>query len=79
MEVEIRLWGNIGYYLTEDKGKFLLKKRLDGQKTIQELIGELRLPQELSFVVSVNGKVTDADYLLKDGDRIALFLPTAGG
>jgi molybdopterin converting factor small subunit len=33
----------------------------------------------LSFVVSVNGKVTDADYLLKDGDQIALFLPTAGG
>ena len=79
MEVEIRLWGNIGYYLPEDKGKFLLKKRFDGQKTIQELIGELRLPQELSFVVSVNGKVTDADYLLKDGDQIALFLPTAGG
>jgi len=79
MEIEIKLWGNIGYYLPEGRGRFSLKKSFDREKTVQEVLEELNLPKELHYVITVNGRVVDAEYVLKDKDEMALFRAISGG
>jgi molybdopterin converting factor small subunit len=79
MQVEIRLWGNIGYYLPEGRGSFSLKKSFDKETTIRELVGVLRLPKDLTFIITVNSRIVEGDYTLKDGDQVALFRPSSGG
>lgn len=79
MEVEIKLWGNIGHYLPEGSSRFSLTRSLDKDTTVQEVVKELKLPKELSIIITVNGRRADASYILKDRDVVALFLPTGGG
>ena len=79
MEIEIKLWGNIAYYLPEDRGRFSLRKSLDEGKTVQQLVEELRLPKQLNYIITVNGRAIETEYALKDGDVVALFAPFSGG
>lgn len=79
MEIEIRLWGSISYYLPEGRGKFALKKSVEPGTTVQKLVEELNLPKELNFLITVNGKSIESEYTLQDGDEVALFQPTSGG
>lgn len=81
MEIDIRLRGNISYYLPEGRGRFSLRKSFDEEKTVQEVVKELGLPKDLNHIVAVNGKVieTEIDRPLEDGDEVALFTPNSGG
>jgi len=79
VEIEIKLWGNIAYHSQEARGRFSLKKSVDEGKTVQELIGELKLPEGLQYIITVNDKTIEAEYFLKDGDEVALFAPFSGG
>ena len=79
MEIEIRLWGSISYYLPEGRGKFSLKKSVEPGTTVQKLVEELNLPKELNFLITVNGKGIESEYVLQEKDEVALFQPTSGG
>lgn len=79
VEIEIKLWGNIAYHSPEAKGRFSLKKSLDEGKTVQEVVEELKLPKDLNYILTVNGRTIEAEYFLKDGDEVALFTPFSGG
>lgn len=79
MEIEIRLWGNISYYLPEGRGKFSLRKSVEPGTTVQKLVEELNLPKELNFLITVNGKGIESEYVLQEKDEVALFQPTSGG
>lgn len=79
MEIGIRLWGSIPYYLPEGRGKFYVKKSVEPGTTVQELVGELNLPKELYFLTTVNGRTIEGEYTLQEGDEVDLFLPTSGG
>ena len=79
MEIEIKLWGNIAYHSAEAKGRFSLKKSLDEGKTVQEVVEGLGLLKGLNFIVTVNGRAIEAEYVLKDGDEVALYTPFSGG
>ncbi len=79
MEIEIKFWGNIGYYSPEARGRFSLKKSLDEGKTVQEVIEDLKFPKELNYIITVNNRTIEAEYFLKDGDEVALFAPFSGG
>ena len=79
MEIVIRFWGNIGYFVPEARGKFSLRKSFDGRRTVQMLVEELSLPKDLNVVIAVNNRVVEDEYVLKDRDEVALFTPTSGG
>jgi thiamine biosynthesis protein ThiS len=84
MEIEIKLWGGIAYYSPEGRGKFSLKRHLEKEATVQEVVEGLQLPKDLRFVIAVNGEVIESEYglkeyVLKDGDEVALFTPSSGG
>ena len=79
MEITIRLWGSISYYLPEGRGKFFLKKSVEPGTTVQKVVEELDLPRELYYLITVNGKAIESEYVLQERDEVALFQPTSGG
>ena len=79
MEIEIKLWGNIAYHSAEARGRFSMRKPIEDGKTVQELVAELKLPQDLHYIVTVNGRAIESEYVLKNGDEVALYSPFSGG
>ena len=79
MEIAIKLWGNIAYHSQEAKGRFSLKKSMSKGATVQRLVEELKLPDGLNYIVTVNGRTIETEYFLKDGDEVALYSPFSGG
>ena len=51
----------------------------DGEKTIHDLIHELKLPDDIPRIIIVNGIHAEPDHVIKDGDVVSLFPPLAGG
>ncbi|GFP27811.1 MoaD/ThiS family protein [Candidatus Hakubella thermalkaliphila] len=47
--------------------------------TVQDILVREQLPLQIARVVMVNGRRVEMDYLLKDGDEMAVFPPVAGG
>ena len=79
MEVVIKLWGNLSYYLPAWRGKFLIRKSLQEGQTVRDLVNELGLPKEMDIIIAVNETVAEGSEVLQDGDEVALFRPTSGG
>ena len=79
VEIIIKFWGNIGYFVPQARGKFSLRKSFNGTKTVQMLVKELGLPKDLNFVIAVNNRVVEDEYVLEDRDEVALFTPGSGG
>ena len=79
MEIEIKLWGSIPYYLPEGKGKFSLRKSVEPGTTVQAVVEELNLPKDLYFLITVNGRVIEEECVLREKDEVALFQPYSGG
>lgn len=81
MEIVVRLWGNIGYYLPEERGKFTVRRSLKKGQTVQDIVEGLNLPKDLDIIIAVNEKIIEGRYEheLKDGDEVTLFRPASGG
>ena len=79
MRVEIRLFGNLGSYVSEGSNRSSFTNVLERETTVQEVVTELNIPAEIYFIVVVNGMRVNPDYILKDGDQVNLFRPTGGG
>lgn len=79
MKIELNLFASLAEYLP-DKGKGN-PNRLDLAEgtTIQGLIALLRIPPEAPKIIFRNGIKALTDEALKDGDRVGLFPPLAGG
>jgi len=52
---------------------------MDEGKTANELVEELKLPNGLNYIVTVNGRTIETEYFLKEGDEVALYSPFSGG
>ena len=79
MEIEIKLYGNLGHYLSDGVNRFAFRKSVGEQTTVQEMMRELGVPEQIPIVVIVNGRRVERDYVFKDGDAVNVFRPTGGG
>ena len=52
---------------------------IDEAETVKDILDKLGVPAKDVKNVIVNGRKRSIDYLLVDGDRVALFPPIAGG
>lgn len=52
---------------------------MDEAETVKDNLDKLGVPAKDVKNVIVNGRKRSIDYLLADGDRVALFPPIAGG
>ncbi len=80
MKIELKLYASLGRYLPQA----VLEKRQNYLEvgegtTIKTLLENLKVPLETVKLIFVNGVHAKDDEVLKDGDRLGVFPPVAGG
>jgi sulfur carrier protein ThiS len=80
MRIELKLYASLGKYMPqvplEAKPGYLEIKE---GTTVKALLEELKVPLEAVKLVFVNGVHAKGDDVLKEGDRLGVFPPVAGG
>jgi sulfur-carrier protein len=80
MRIEVRLFASLARYMPA-RGATESPEMLevaDGL-TVQELLRQLQVPPGAVKVVFLNGRHASGDQVLKQGDRVGIFPPVAGG
>jgi molybdopterin synthase sulfur carrier subunit len=79
MIIELNLFASLSDYLPDrEKGNPNLVELTEGT-SIGELIALLEIPPEAPRIIFLNGVHAGREAPLKDGDRVGLFPPLAGG
>lgn len=79
MTVEIRLFATFRDFLPPGSNTFSFTKVLKEETTIEEVLRELKLPEDTPKIIILNGVHADAGRVLQDGDVLSLFPPIGGG
>lgn len=80
MRIELKLYASLARYGPEDSvGKPPQAMEIAEGTTVKGLLGVLKVPEEAVKVVFVNGIHVRGEEVLKEGDRVGVFPPVAGG
>lgn len=77
--VYLRLYASLTKYLNGATAGEPVPMDLKAGSSVSRLISSLGIGEEEVFLVSVNGKIEDRDYVLPDNAEVSLFGPIAGG
>ena len=75
IQIDLRLFVTLSGYLPENNERLEIHENT----TVEKLILDLGIPDDLVKLIFVNGKRQDRSYKLKHGDRVGLFPPVGGG
>jgi len=75
VQVEVRLFA----YLRQLSNGSFQEMELKEGSTVLDLIDALKLRDEKSLIIMVNGRREEMTKVLQDGDRIGIFPPVGGG
>ena len=80
IRIELRLFASLAPYMPS-KGTIDDSNTIEISEgiTVDMLIDQLRIPNDTVKVVFLNGIHAKGDEILKDGDRVGIFPPVAGG
>jgi len=78
IQVELRLFGDLRKYHDTplDVGHDM---RVEEGTSILDVVHKLGVPVDETKIILVNGRHKELDYILSDGDRLAIFPAVAGG
>ena len=79
MKVEMNLYASLKRYVPDKSGGTSCKAEVDRGTTIVELLNEMKLPLDEIKIIFLNGRHAKGDEILKEGDRVGVFPPVAGG
>ena len=80
VKIQLRLFASLAGYLPDQKsGGFSNVMEIAEGTTIKALLGNLKIPPELPKIIFLNGVHAEETAVLKDGDRLGVFPPLAGG
>lgn len=77
MKVRVELQAYLGQY--SPNGEAVFDYELPEGSTVQDLVRRLGVPEELASVVIVSDASVDLSHPLREGDRVTLIPPLAGG
>lgn len=77
MQVTVELQAYLAQYAPDEKPVF--ETALPDGATVQTLVTQLNVPEELASVIVLNDRSADFADALKEGDRVTLIPPLAGG
>ena len=78
MKIELRLYASLSVYMPETNSATGLVD-IDQGTRIRELLEQLKVPADSVKIIFLNGVHAKGDEILKEGDRIGVFPPVAGG
>ena len=80
MNVELKLYASLGRHVKEKTGIAPPDVVAISENTrIKQLLEHFSIPLDMVKLIFLNGIHATGDELLKDGDRIGVFPPVAGG
>jgi len=79
MKIEIRLYASLARFLPEQSTGDACIIDLPEGKTVKELLSQLGVPLESVKLIFINHIHAGDNRVLKDGDRLGIFPPVAGG
>jgi molybdopterin synthase sulfur carrier subunit len=80
MKIELNLYASLRGYLPQaNQGKAKEPTEVRAGTTIRELLAQLRVPADAVKIIFLNGVHAKGDETLKEGDRVGVFPPVAGG
>jgi molybdopterin synthase sulfur carrier subunit len=79
MKVKVQLYAILAKYLpTNTHNKTAVLEVAEGT-SVQEVLNELTIPQNMPKILLVNGRNAELDRVLAEGDTVSIFPPIAGG
>lgn len=75
MKIELRLYASFAKYMPASAGNL----EVSGGTTIRAVLEGLGVPFGEVKMIFLNGVHAKGDEVLKDGDRVGVFPPVAGG
>ena len=79
MKVALHLFATLGAYLPDGaQGDGAILSVPDGT-TVDDVVRDLRIPPDVTFLSVVNGHEVEVDRVLTDGDVLTMFPPIEGG
>jgi molybdopterin synthase sulfur carrier subunit len=80
MKIQLRLFASLAGYLPDQKsGAFSCLMEIEEGTTIESLLKSLKIPPELPKIIFLNGVHAEEATVLREGDRLGVFPPLAGG
>lgn len=79
MKIELKLYASFRQYLPEESKNNQGMIRFRDGITIDGILEELEIPKEAVKIMFLNGTHAGGDEVLKEGDRLGIFPPVAGG
>jgi molybdopterin converting factor small subunit len=77
VKLRVELQAYLQQYSPDDTEKF--DYEMPEGSTVGDLMRKLHVPQDLASVIIVSDANTDSSHPLRDGDRVTLVPPLAGG
>ena len=79
IEVKVWLYASLRKYSPETSIADAVILQMPERAVLADLLARLDMPKNEVKAAFVNNRQENEDYLLSDGDRVALFPPVAGG
>lgn len=77
MQVTVELQSYLDRY--SPKGQGVFPYDLPDGATVQTLVRQLNIPEEIASIIVLNSRSADFEDPLKEGDRVTLIPPVSGG
>ena len=79
MKVQMILYASLAHLLPADRvGNSCVIETANGS-TIRDLMNMMNVPRDQTKVIFLNGRHAGEDQVVREGDRVAVFPPVAGG
>ena len=80
MKVELKFYASLSRYMPgKTGGRGPRVTEIGEGTTVRELLERLKVPADAVKIIFLNGVHAGEDEVLKDGDRLGVFPPIAGG
>lgn len=79
MKIHLSLYSSLAKYLPEKNSGKTCVMEVDKGTRVGQVLESLQVPLKSGKAIFVNGVHARSDTVLKDGDRMSIFPPVAGG
>lgn len=79
MEITVELFATLTRFLPPGTAGKSATLRVPEEATVGQVLEGLGVPGDMPFTTLVNGRHSEADQVLRPGDRLTAFPPLAGG
>jgi molybdopterin converting factor small subunit len=80
MKIQLNLFASLTKFLPDPEGAgFSNLVEVGEGTTIETLLDRLKIPREQPKIIFLNGLHAEGTAVLKEGDRLGIFPPLAGG